>query len=114
MIIEVWESQDGAAADILYAPEQNPTRPIKVSLLSEENDDTVLFLSVDDFKKLLKAGLRFDEQVSGILKRETLEHEWTAEEWEALPEAPPLVPRTQGLPMSTARERAKKRKEQAE
>lgn len=63
MVIEMWESCDGAAVSIIDAKEQNPGRPIKIELMSEDDGEVIVFLTRSDFKSLLKAGLRFDEQV---------------------------------------------------
>lgn len=63
VVYESFESQDGAAFDLQYRPEQNQSRPIKIALLSDDNEEYVLSLSIDDFKKAVKTALRFDEEL---------------------------------------------------
>lgn len=62
-VYDSFESQDGAAFDLQYEPEQNQSRPIKIGLLSDDNEEYILYLSIDDFKKAVKTALRFDEEL---------------------------------------------------
>lgn len=64
MITEMWEDDHGAAVSFIFNPIRKASEFIKIEVMDENDNEVQLELSIGAFKRLLKAGIRFDEQLS--------------------------------------------------